>query len=284
MRTLIFGPVPTDTSRAIQDILDLNSRYLRIGNHLNAILTKDDIDQGGHIVEKSTNFSAILALVTVFQHVEAYTDQQAADAIQNRVDWKYALHLPLTYSGFDPAWLCNFRKHTMGQPAGAALLQVVVDRLVEMDAFYFPPGYTLHANEILTSICKINRIVQLTEAMLLVLEALSTREGFRLPGVCLPELYERSAKTYHRLHQLKTLEDINQLAFSTGVDIAMLWNSLQECEENDLQQRSEMKNLWKIWRQQYDQTDCTPLCPSAIVWRPVNCLTCTMGTLTELPP
>ena len=67
-----------------------------------------DLDQLGFEAEKPLNFTATLALVTIFQQLERYTDQQAADAIQRRADWKYALHLPLAYSGFDPSWLCSF--------------------------------------------------------------------------------------------------------------------------------------------------------------------------------
>jgi transposase len=284
MRRLIFGPVPTDTSRAIQDILDLNQRYLRIGNHLNTILEKNDIDQVRYASEKPLNFTAILALVTVFQQLERYTDQQAADAIQSRADWKYALHLPLSYSGFDPAWLCGFRKYMLGEPAGIALVQAVVNHLVEINAYDLVPGHAPLADEILSSVCKLNRIVQIIETMLLAVEALANRESIQLPGVCLPELYERYTKTYNRLQQVETPEEMSLLACSIGVDIATLWNSMQLFEENGLQQWPEMENLWRIWRQQYDQIDCSPLCASSIIWQPVNCLRCQQEPQAELPP
>ena len=35
------------------------------------------------------------------QFVEGLTDRQAADAVRARLDWKYALSLELTDSGFD---------------------------------------------------------------------------------------------------------------------------------------------------------------------------------------
>ena len=42
-----------------------------------------------------------LALVTVFQCMEGLTDRQAADAVRDRLAWKYALSLELTDPGFD---------------------------------------------------------------------------------------------------------------------------------------------------------------------------------------
>lgn len=41
-----------------------------------------------------------LALVTVFQFLEGLTDRQAADAVRDRLAWKYALSLELTDVGF----------------------------------------------------------------------------------------------------------------------------------------------------------------------------------------
>src|SRR5712672_4571161 len=42
-----------------------------------------------------------LALVTVLQFMEGLTDRQAADAVRDRLAWKYALSLELTDVGFD---------------------------------------------------------------------------------------------------------------------------------------------------------------------------------------
>jgi hypothetical protein len=284
MRPLSFGPVPTDTSRAIQDILDLNPRYLRIGDQLNSLLEKTKVDQVSNSSEKPLNFTAILALVTIFQQLERYTDQQAADAIQRRADWKYALHLPLSYSGFDPAWLCGFRKSMMGEPAGTTLMQKVVDHLVEIDAFDLVSGKAPLADEILSSVCKLNRIVQVTEAMLLAVEALAAREDLQLPGICLPELYERYAEAFHQLQRVETSQEMDQLAHAIGTDIATLWNAMQLYGEEGLHQWPEMANLWKIWRQQFSQVDCSHLCASGILWQPVNCLRCKPDRQADLPP
>ena len=41
-----------------------------------------------------------VAMVTVLQFCENLTDRQAADAVRGRLDWKYALGLPLDDEGF----------------------------------------------------------------------------------------------------------------------------------------------------------------------------------------
>jgi transposase len=42
-----------------------------------------------------------LALVIVMQFMEGLSDCQAAEAVRERIDWKYALSLELTDPGFD---------------------------------------------------------------------------------------------------------------------------------------------------------------------------------------
>jgi hypothetical protein len=46
-------------------------------------------------------------LVTVLQAIEGLTDRQAAEAVRTRIDWLYALALPLDEPGFDYSILCN---------------------------------------------------------------------------------------------------------------------------------------------------------------------------------
>src|SRR6266508_3629451 len=50
-----------------------------------------------------------LMLVTVFQAAENLTDRQAAEAVRDKISWKYALGLGLDDPGFDPSVLSEFR-------------------------------------------------------------------------------------------------------------------------------------------------------------------------------
>src|SRR2546426_4275879 len=48
-----------------------------------------------------------LALVTVLQALENLSDRQAAEMVRGRLDWKYALSLPLDNQGFDASILVD---------------------------------------------------------------------------------------------------------------------------------------------------------------------------------
>ena len=52
---------------------------------------------------------ARLALILVLQFLDGLSDRQAADAVRDRIAWKYALALELTDPGFDASVLSEFR-------------------------------------------------------------------------------------------------------------------------------------------------------------------------------
>lgn len=68
-----------------------------------------------------------LALVTILQYAENFTDRQAAHAVTACIDWKYCLGLALDDPGFDFSLLSEFRTRLVEAKAETLLL----DRLLE---------------------------------------------------------------------------------------------------------------------------------------------------------
>ena len=72
---------------------------------------------------------ARLALVTVLQMTENLGDRQAAEAVRTRLDWKYALGLPLDDAGFDFSVLSEFRARVTGHGLEEAVLDALLAKL-----------------------------------------------------------------------------------------------------------------------------------------------------------
>lgn len=71
-----------------------------------------------------------LALITVMQFAEGLSDRQAADAVRSRIDWKYALGLELTDSGFDYSVLKEWRGRLIARNSQRQLLDIATAKAV----------------------------------------------------------------------------------------------------------------------------------------------------------
>ena len=69
-----------------------------------------------------------LALIIVMQFLENLSDRQAAEAVRSRINWKYALGLKLTDSGFDYSVLSGFRERL----ADSGQQSLLLDRMLEL--------------------------------------------------------------------------------------------------------------------------------------------------------
>jgi transposase len=72
-----------------------------------------------------------LALVTVLQVAENLTDRQAADAVRDKISWKYALGLTLDDVGFDASVLCEFRARVVEHGLEERALDLLLAALKE---------------------------------------------------------------------------------------------------------------------------------------------------------
>jgi transposase len=62
-----------------------------------------------------------LALVTIRPFADGLSDRQAANAVRNRIDWKYVLCLELTDPGFDASVLSEFSGRLLAGSAESLL-------------------------------------------------------------------------------------------------------------------------------------------------------------------
>ena len=65
----------------------------------------------------------------IFQFIEGLRDRQAAEAVQQRIDWKYALALELSDPGFDFSVLSKFRARLLAGGSEMQLLEVMLAHL-----------------------------------------------------------------------------------------------------------------------------------------------------------
>ncbi|WP_416983323.1 IS1182 family transposase [Streptomyces sp. T028] len=122
---------------------------------------------------------AQLALVSVLQYAENFTDRQAAEAVRCRLDWKYCLGLELDDPGFDFTVLSEFRGRVAEGDRADRLLALVVDRLAEAGLVKRRGRIRTDSTHVLAAVRRLNRGELVTETLRCALEDLALQgEGW----------------------------------------------------------------------------------------------------------
>src|SRR5689334_11735302 len=96
----LFPSIPVSTVRAARALYGSGNLYLRLGDRLNQLAAR--LNPGVVSSHLNDGKAALFTLLTIIQYVEKLTDVGLADAIQRRMDLRYALHLDTPNYRLDP--------------------------------------------------------------------------------------------------------------------------------------------------------------------------------------
>ena len=131
----VFPPIPMNTTKATQAIFGRSNFYLAIGDQVNHLFSGLVLEDLAAQLQNPPRTLAMLYLITIFQYVETLPDHFVPDALRERVDWKYALHLPLNALQPGSLPLCEFRKMCLKERSDAQNFQML------MKAILLPVSY-----------------------------------------------------------------------------------------------------------------------------------------------
>src|ERR1700730_4223206 len=130
MKPQEISPVPEETARVARAANPKGNVYLHMRDELGSVYEDQMFaalfPRRGQPAEAPWR----LALVTVMQYMEGLSDRQAAEAVRERIDWKYALGLELTDAGFDHTVLSEFRSRLVADNAEQLLLDLLLSRFL----------------------------------------------------------------------------------------------------------------------------------------------------------
>jgi transposase len=118
-----IAPVPAETDRIARAAYPKGNVYMHMRTVLGSISTDEDVADLFPKEGQPAEAPWRVALVTVMQFVENLSDEQAANAVRGRIDWKYVLSLELTDAGFDASILSEFRARLGEHQAEERLLE-----------------------------------------------------------------------------------------------------------------------------------------------------------------
>lgn len=242
-------PMPGETARNARAIFSRGNFYIQVGEHLERILTDILVES---LLEES---GAILPLSSFFQFLEGLTDVQTIDAVRTRLDWKFALHLPIYPPALHESALCQFRQRVFTEPVCQREFQALVDRLI----LFNPPVNSrlqeVDILEMLTTVCSVNRLGLIHEEMCQALEALAGRFPAWLRKITLPHWYGRYNHAAPGFDSSASLSQQELMISEIHTDIHHILKEVRRSGLDEIKELQEVKRLDHIWRHQLERSN-----------------------------
>jgi hypothetical protein len=270
-----FPPVPGDTARAAIGLFGKGNAYIRLGEHINELLSPLDPMMREIAGEKSAQTNILYITLVAFQFAEEFTDRQMLDALRRRVDLKYALHLPMNYPVLPSTVLCECRKQLRADPASRYAFQILLDGIAGFGLLQSDHAKPSSALEVIDEVCTGNRLDIVAEAMLQALESLASTNAEWLRQVARPHWYMR----YSRRTQLhlwpNDIEKWEAEVLAIGTDIQYLLAEIGKSQLPDLTSLQDVQLLRQVWEEQFDEYINGESRTPKMCWRLTRCVSCT---------
>ncbi len=244
-------PLPGETAHATQAVFNLANAYLIIGDQGEEWLQDVELADQSLESEQFATTSIRLAFVTIFQFIEGLPDRLAANAVHTRLDWKYALHLPLNAHGFDYTVLREYRQSVSRSPIDWLLLQRLIGQVAAIGLPPLTQQHSVDVNEILIMVDNLSRIEDLFEALCAALDVIAMRWPDWLHSMALPHWYERYRRRLLVSQLLEAYTQQENLANALGKDAAHLLTALNSAQLDGASNLAEICLLRDIWQQQF---------------------------------
>ena len=248
-------PVPDETARVARAAFPHDNMYIQLRDELDTIY--NDVAFAPLFPTRGQPAQAPwrLALVSIFQYAEGLSDRQAADAVRGRIDWKYALSLELTDSGFDSSVLSEFRTRLVAGQAEQQILDTFLQRCRDRKLLQARGRQRTDSTHVLAAIRALNRLECAVETMRHALNSLAVVAPEWLHAHSQPEWLERYGARAEDYRLPKGQEKRQAYANVIGQDGLTLLRALYAAEAPDcLRQIPAVEMLRQVWLQQYYRT------------------------------
>jgi len=249
-------PVPEETARVARAAYPKGNLYLRIRDELGTIYEDPAFAHLFPNCGQPAEAPWRLVLVCLMQFAEGLSDQQAADAVRGRLDWKYMLSLELTDPGFDASVLCEFRQRLIEKEAEQQILQPLLDVALAR-GWIKPRGkQRTDSTHVLGAIRVLHRLETVGETMRATLNVLATIASEWLRTQVPIEWVDRYEKRFEAYRLPKGKTERQQYAQVIGADGLLLLSVIYSDQAPSwLREIPLVQILRQVWVQQYYARD-----------------------------
>ena len=264
----LFPAIPMETAKAARAIFGSNNFYLIVGDQANSLFSGILLDKSQARFQGPTTKQAMLHMITIFQYIETLPDLLATEALRKRIDWKYALHLPLYFPGLEAESLCKFRKHLLLDEVSLRNYQTLLSKLSEFVDLNCQLGAPLDAGETLSVVCTISRIALVWTTINQAIETLAFKHPDLLLQISLPHWYRRYNCYKETLNLPDERSEQEVFAQAIGKDGFHLIQAISESGELGMGDLPDIFILQQVWQDQYEMVK------GKVLWRKDACSGC----------
>jgi transposase len=253
--------IPAETARVAQAAFPNGNNYMTMRDHINQVYADSRFAHLFSHAGRPAEAPGRLALVLVMQYAEGLSDRQTAEAVRSRIDWKYALALPLEDAGFVHGVLCQFRERLIASGEEMLLLEDMLSRFSEFGLLAGRGRQRTDSTHILAATRELNRLELVGETMRQVLEVLATACPNWLSQHLQPDWFDRYGARFEEYRLPKTGPQREELAENIGQDGLYLMEQLLAYPVTTVAyELPAITALGHIWRQQYYYNEHGRLC------------------------
>lgn len=252
----MIARVPEETAEVARKAFPKGHIYMQMRDELGPIYT-DDLFADLYPVDGQPAMRPWrLALILVMQFGEGLSDRQAAEAVGDRITWKYALSLELTDVGFDHSVLSEFRDRLVQNEASQRLLDEMLQHCRERGYIKVRGQQRTDATHVLAAVRELNRLENVGTTLTHALNSLAVLAPDWLREQVDPAWFERYAVHFSRQSLPKSKKKRSALAQQVGQDGMRLLEAIYDKQTaNYLRQVPAVETLRQLWLQQFWSDD-----------------------------
>src|SRR5438045_4451546 len=254
MKTHGLEPIPEETRRLVERLFPKGNMVTQLRDALGPIYSDEPF---AHLFPKRGRAAEApwrLALVTVLQAIEGLTDRQAAEYVRARIDWWYALALPMADPGFDDSILADFRQRLLAAQAQDLVLEPILQLCRERGWLKARGKQRTDATAVLARVGALSSLEILGESMRDTLDAIAEQEPDWLQAHLNPEWFDRYVDRFELARLPKSETQRQLLCQLVGQDVAHLLASIDEgSTPESVRSLPEVTLLRQVFAQHYEQ-------------------------------
>lgn len=254
-------PIPEETRRIASRSFRKGTLIMHLRDALGTIYHDEDLRDLFPRRGRPAEAPWRLALVTVMQAVEHLTDRQAAEMVRGRIDWKYALSLPLDDPGFDYTVLSQFRDRLLQADLTEKLLEPIL-KVARRESWLKTTEQRTDSTHVLAAVRELSTVECVGETFRAALNDLAEQAPTWLAALAPDTWFERYVDRIDLQRVSKSHKKRVEWRDQLGKDGWMLLQAVRAVQApQGLAQRPSVLLLDQVWQQHFEQR------PQGVHWR-----------------